>query len=139
MKLYGRHGLPVAEIIFNYQLSRARQIVENAFDILANRFGCLSTTLKLQPHVVIDVILFCICLHNLMCIRQSPLQNAAMVGEDDQLNLIPREWRNGAQMQDALNILGRNRATRAAKQQREYLKLFYNSLTGAVPWQLNCL
>ncbi len=65
MKPYGRRGLPVAERIFNYQYSRARWIVENAFGILANRFSCLLTTLKQQPLVVIDVILSGICLHNL--------------------------------------------------------------------------
>ncbi len=36
MKLYGRHGLPVPERIFNYWLFRARKIVENAFGILSN-------------------------------------------------------------------------------------------------------
>ncbi len=66
MKPYGRCGLPVPERIFNYWLFRARRIVENAFGILSNRFGCLLTTLKQQPLVVVDVILSCICLHNLM-------------------------------------------------------------------------
>ncbi len=66
MKPYGRRGLPVLERIFNDGLSRARRIVENAFGILSNRFGCLLTTLKQQPPVVRDVILSCICLHNLM-------------------------------------------------------------------------
>ncbi len=89
MKPYGRCGLQFAERIFNYQLFRARQIVENAFGILANRFGCFLTTLKQQPPVVIDVILSCICLHNLMRIRCPALQNATLDAEDDQLNLIP--------------------------------------------------
>ncbi len=79
----GRCGLLVLERIFNYQLSRTRMIVENAFDILSNRFGCLLTTLKQQPPVVIDVILFCFCLHNLMQIQYPSLQNACLDGEDD--------------------------------------------------------
>ncbi len=111
MKPYGRSGLPVAERIFNYWLSRARQIVEKAFGILANRFECLLTTLKQQPLVVIDIFLSCICLHNLMCIRYPALQIATLDAHDDQLNLIPGDWRNGAQMQDVLNIIGGNRAT----------------------------
>ena len=45
--LSGRH-LDHAEIIFNsyYRMSRAMGVVENAFGILANRFGCLLITLK---------------------------------------------------------------------------------------------
>ncbi len=68
MKPYGSCGLSVAERMFNYRLSRARQIVENAFGILFNRFSCLLTTLIQQPPVVIDIILSSICLHNLMWI-----------------------------------------------------------------------
>ncbi len=108
MKPYGRRGFPVVDRIFNYRLSRARQIVENAFGILANRFGCLLTTSKQQPPVVIDIILSCTCLHNLMLILYLALKNASMDAEDDQLNLIPGDWRNGAQMQDILNIVGGN-------------------------------
>ncbi len=95
MKSYGRCGLPVPERIFNYQLSMARRIVKNAFGILSNRFGCLLTTLKQEPLVVKDVIMSCICLHNLMRIRYLALKTAALDGEDDHLNLIPTDWRNG--------------------------------------------
>ncbi len=137
MKHYGRHGFPFLERIFNYQLSRARRIVENAFGILSNRFSYLLTTLKQQPPVMIDVILSCICLHNLMWICYPAPQNAALGAEDDQLNIIPGDWRNSVQMQDVLNIVRGNTATQAAKQQKEYLKLYYNSPTGAVPWQLD--
>ncbi len=139
MKPYGRSSLLVAEIIFNYRLSRARQIVENTFGILVNRFGCLLSTLKQQPRVVIDVILSCICLHKLVHTHYPALQNAVLDAEDDQPNLFNGEWSYGAQTQNVLNVLDGNRATTAAKQQREYLKLYYNSPTEAVPWQLNCI
>ncbi len=74
-----------------------------------------------------------------MHICYTELQTAALDAEDDQLNLIPGDWRNSAQMQDVLNIVVGNRATQAAKQQREYLKLYYNSPTRAVLWQLDCI
>ena len=45
------------ERIFNYRLSRARRIVENAFSILANRFRCLLSTLHLSPEKVKQFIL----------------------------------------------------------------------------------
>ncbi len=61
-----------------------------------------------------------------MHIRYPALQNVALDAEDDQLNLIPGDWMNGAQMQDVLNVVGGNRVTRVDKLQREYLKLYYN-------------
>jgi hypothetical protein len=51
------------ERIFNYRLSRARRIVENAFGILAHRFQCLLTTLQMNPEAVQTLVMACIFLH----------------------------------------------------------------------------
>jgi hypothetical protein len=49
MKPYSGRGLSSTMEIFNYCLSRARQVVEVAFGILANRFRCLMNRVYCVP------------------------------------------------------------------------------------------
>ncbi len=58
--------LTMNERIYNYRLSRARSVVENAFGILANRFRCLHRTLQQRSTVVTSIVLACVCLHNML-------------------------------------------------------------------------
>ncbi|XP_041367086.1 uncharacterized protein LOC121381797 [Gigantopelta aegis] len=69
MKRYTLRGLTDLEKIFNYRLSRARRVVENAFGILANRFQILLTTMQHHPSTVKIIVKACIVLHNLMRTR----------------------------------------------------------------------
>ncbi|XP_013386500.1 putative nuclease HARBI1 [Lingula anatina] len=135
MKPYSSRGLTKEQQIFNYRASRARRAVENAFGILAQRFQVLLSTMQMLPEAVQDVIEACICLHNLMRDRYPALQNAALDNEDENHNLVPGQWRQETNMHDVEQVVGPNRATRAGKQLREYLKLYFNSAAGSVPWQ----
>ena len=49
MKPFGSRNLSSEQRIFNYRLSRARRIVENAFGILASRFRVFLSTISLNP------------------------------------------------------------------------------------------
>ena len=60
---------------------------------------------------------------------------AAVDQEDDQHNVIPGQWRMHANMYDVEQVAGPNRDNVVGKKQREYLKLYFNSPAGAVPWQ----
>ncbi len=135
MKPFSQRNMTDEQRIFNYRLSRGRRIVENAFGILANRFQCLLSPLKQEPETVKFIVLACVCLHNLMRMRYPGLQNALLDQEDDQHHVIPGEWRNGANMQDVDNLVRGNQTAIMAKKQKEYLKLYFNSLAGSVPWQ----
>ncbi|XP_041366976.1 putative nuclease HARBI1 [Gigantopelta aegis] len=66
MKPYSTQNLEHDDRIFNYRLSRARRIVENAFGILASRFRCLVPTMHQTPVTVVQIVEACVCLHNLM-------------------------------------------------------------------------
>ncbi len=124
------------ERIFNYRLSRARRIVENAFGILANRFRCLLRTLPQRVPTVISIVLACVCLHNLMRSRYPGPQNAVVDREDNHHNIIPGAWRETVDIPEVGNAGRRgNFATRDARDQRDYLKAYYNAPIGAVEWQ----
>ena len=140
MKPFSKRHLTTEERIFNYRLSRARRIVENAFGILANRFRCLLTNLQQKPETVIAIVLACICLHNLMRAKYSGLQCIEMDQEDVDHNIIPGSWRQtNAHLIDAIGLHRGNTATQAAKFQRMYLTAYFNSDAGSVPWQQNMI
>jgi hypothetical protein len=65
MKPYsGLHEKGSKERIFNYRLSRARQVVENAFGILTSVFRVLWKPILLEPNKATDIVLTTIYLHN---------------------------------------------------------------------------
>ena len=135
MKPFSRRNMDKEERIFNYRLSRARRVVENAFGILANRFGCLLTTMKQEPTAVESIVLACVCLHNIMRMRYPQDQNLLLDQEDINHVVIPGAWRDGANLDDVQQVRGGNLNTRQANRQRLYLKHYFSSPAGSVPWQ----
>ena len=138
-KPYGHRGLTHEERIFNYRLSRARRVVENAFGIMANRFQIFMSTMQHQPSTIRIITTACIVLHNLMRIRYPRIQNQLLDREDGGHNLIPGEWRKSHNMRDCRTVQGPNRANRDGKQLRNLLKHWVNSPAGSVPWQENMI
>lgn len=138
MKPFSKRNLTDIERIFNYRLSRARRIVENAFGILAHRYQCLLTTLRQKPPTVVSIVLACICLHNLMRVRYPAQQNADVDQEDQDHNVAPGAWRQNNPLVGIYGARG-NRMTVAAKHQRQYLSAYYSSDAGSVPWQMNMI
>jgi len=52
--------------VFNYRLSRARHIVENAFGVLASVFRIFRKPLIVKPSTAEDITLACVYLHNFL-------------------------------------------------------------------------
>ena len=59
LKPYSQRSLNQERRIFNYRLSRARRVVENAFGILANRFRIFMTPICLNPEKVETIVMAC--------------------------------------------------------------------------------
>ena len=134
MKPYSIRNMTRHQRIFNYRLSRARRIVENAFGILAHRFRCLLTTLQQNPDTVTSIVLACVCLHNMMRIR-NPKDMGEVDHEDDNHNVVPGAWRIDNPLTDGISNFANNTTTQQAKLQRDYLAAYYNGEAGSVTWQ----
>ena len=125
--------------LYNYRISRARRVVENAFGILAERFRIFFTTIPLPPARVQQIVVACCCLHNLFRRQQGRVNGLGLVDrEDDNGNVIEGLWRRQqpAVFHD-IQRLNYGRQLDEAKQLRDYLVEYVNSDEGKLAWQEN--
>ncbi|KAJ8043858.1 Protein ALP1-like [Holothuria leucospilota] len=136
LKPYPHRNLDVPQRIFNYRLSRARRVVENAFGILANRFRVFQTNIALEPAKVEKLVLASCALHNFLRVEAGNSYLNTMVDKEDfqTHDLIPGSWRSDPQLSNAALFRNQNYNNRA-KQLRDYVCAYVNSQTGSVPWQ----
>lgn len=127
-KPYSQSGLTTEKRIFNYRLSRARRIVENAFGILSNRFRVFMTPMKLAPEKVEVIVLACCSLHNFLRSRSRSCSIYMPHGSTDEEDLethrvTPGHWRQGAEPQGwtPMDKQGSNHHSTRAKEIRDYL------------------
>lgn len=82
------------ERIFNYRLSRARRVVENAFGILSNRFRVFARPIALGPEKVHKITPTCCALHNYLVSRSSMYLTPTLVDRyDANENVVDGDWR----------------------------------------------
>lgn len=134
MKPYPHRNLDKPKLIFNYRLSRARRVVENAFGILSNRFRVFLTTINLAPDKVTDIILAACCLHNYLVDTNKHTYISVQDTEDSEHNAVAGAWRTDPTLTGLSSSSDRN-PTLSAKEQRIMLTKFFLSESGAVPWQ----
>ena len=134
MKPYGGRGRNREERIFNYRLSRARRVVENAFGILANRFRVLMGAMGQDAATVRLVVITCMVLHNLMRINYPTMQNQLIQQHGAHANPAG-QWRAARNLEDTVRQPGPNIDNREGKKQRNLLRHWCNSEAGEVPWQ----
>lgn len=114
--------------IFNYRLSRARRVSENAFGILSKRFRIYQRSLQLSTEKVDTVILATCVLHNFLCSKSC---NKAL--ED---RIFERENEDNQVVQALRNLSGVGGASsKAGMKVRQLFTNYFNSKAGEVPWQ----
>ncbi|KAL1468348.1 hypothetical protein MTO96_041533 [Rhipicephalus appendiculatus] len=96
--------------IFNYRLSRARRVVENAFGILAQKWRILRRPFKAKEDNIRKIVSACVALHNFL-LKESPASRSMYCppgttdGEDWQGNLTDGSWRSDGAVNGALATL----------------------------------
>lgn len=143
MKPFSRHkALTTEEKIFNYRLSRARRIVENAFGLLAMRFRIFCTHINLSPEKVDKIVKAACVIHNWL-IKTNPghYASAGIVDtENDNGEVQFGSWRLECPSPHMANIAhqgGNNYSAFAECRRQKYMKYFLNE--GALPWQMQMI
>ncbi|CAN7947207.1 unnamed protein product [Ixodes hexagonus] len=128
--------------IFNYRLSRARRVVENAFGILAQKWRILRRPFKANDKNINRIVAACVVLHNFM-LKQSAVSAASYcpVGladsEDWQGRVKNGSWRINVPEEGALAAtppVGCNPNQYVGDSVRSKLSHHFVN-AGAVPWQ----
>ncbi|CAB4001870.1 Hypothetical predicted protein [Paramuricea clavata] len=143
MKPYPNQYLPLDERIFNYRLSRARRVIENAFGIATTRFRVFRRPIIATEQKVVLITKAVVALHNfLMSLTLSQRSNsynycpANYVDQENPCGTTPGEWRNHDSSDGLIPIArtGSNNYSRTAKQVRDDFKDYFMN-EGAVDWQ----
>ena len=130
------------ERIFNYRLSRARRVIENAFGILAARWRIFNKPIKASVENVERYVLACISLHNYLCQTENASYCARgyVDSEDGNGAIKPGQWRGMVNTNEgAFNEIPRVRGSRPkedAVEMRKSLMKYVNE-EDAVDWQLD--
>ena len=137
MKPYPFRNLSHDERIFNYRLSCARWIVENAFGILASRFRIFLSLMLLAPNNCEKVILASCALHNYLRTKSPSRYTPSGCFDRENIDgsIANENWRKDIRipMQGIEKPQGRN-YTLDAKNICDSFCEFFNT-TGSVSWQ----
>nr|CAI5824925.1 unnamed protein product [Callosobruchus analis] len=136
LKPFPQRDLTHERRIYNYRLSRGRNVVENVFGFIAARFRILHTPINVSVDKVSYFVMAICVLHNFLKKRAS-----AYVGGNafDSVNATTHEinynaeWReNGVQLVGLRPV--RQGTYSEAKTNRDKYVTYFNE-EGAVPWQ----
>lgn len=145
LKPFGRSNkLSRKQKIFNYRLSRARRVVENAFGILVSRFRVFEQPIAVGINKVDGIIKAALVLHNwLKMISSESYTPTGYVDTEDLTtkSIIQGTWRTQNSSWNGLHNLqvhtNRNYTKLAYNVRDQYIDYFFGE--GTVPWQLDMI
>lgn len=142
MKLFHRRGLKDSETIFNYRLSRARRVVENAFGIVSSRFPGFRRPMLVSPECAQSVVLAATSLHNFLRTTDTDGDELLFSVDNEDIStgtITPGTWRDSVS-ESGLQSLTKHgsRCPSGPKALRDSLANYFLT-DGAVPWQWRLL
>ena len=144
MRPFPGRNVPEAQRIFNYRLSRARRVIENAFGILRARWRIFSRPIKASVETAEAITKAAVCLHNFLRLTQCAgyCPTGFVDSELDNGVIKPGEWRsqvardsNAGGAVININPLRGRRNLQSAIEVREALMKYFLSNNGSLPWQ----
>ncbi|XP_049315669.1 uncharacterized protein LOC125779122 [Bactrocera dorsalis] len=137
MKPYPGRILSGSKRIFNYRLSRARRIVENAFGIMMKRFEIFSRPMKLNPNKTTRVTLACCALHNFLMTKNISYATGLVDSCTEDGNIIEGARVNISipTFESATEDISISYISNEAKTIREEFENYFMSPDGELPWQ----
>lgn len=138
MKPYPEKNMSQEERLFNYRLCRARRVVENAFGILASRFGLFQCAIGIQPQRAVKLVLACLAIHNFLRTLQDVRYCVPGLTDTQSSNERDGPSTNNHQMHGLNNMPGGDRrgdGVISGREVRDALKRYFVG-PGAVSWQM---
>ena len=124
MRPFPGRGCSKSQQVYNYRLSRARRVVENAFGVLAARLRIYHTKVAVRPDWVKAIVKATCVLHNFLQCQTTPVQMTTLLQE--------AEGMHNAGLQDVAGA--GNRAGRDATDIRNAFMDYFVNIS-PVQWQ----
>lgn len=136
LRPYPGRNISQEQRIFNYRLSRAGRVVENAFGIMVARFRIFQGPIIASLETAEKIVKAAVVLHNFLL--SEPAYCPPLFGDSVACNdIVERQWRQMGLDNTAFRRVGRAggqaHSRYAAEKRNEFKDYFSNE--GAVPWQ----
>lgn len=147
LKPFSHRKLSLEQKIFNYRLSRARRVSENAFGIVASRFRIFRRPIDLKVETTELLVKAACSMHNWLRMTSSRDYFPSGCVDEEDFNtgeIHPGAWRREmttGQFQSvsrrAIGYLSNRYSNDAESVRQSYARAFGTTLS--VPWQLNAV